>query len=67
MLAATELVYGAVDVLDSRYEGFKVTLGAVVADMPAPARSTWALSPGDAQNSNYICWAGWFGWTARLP
>ena len=32
VLAATELVYGAVDVLDSRYEGFKFTLSDVVAD-----------------------------------
>src|SRR4029077_2690214 len=32
VLAATELVFGAVDVLDSRYEGFKFTLSDVVAD-----------------------------------
>ena len=32
VLAATELVYGAVDVLDSRYKGFKFTLTDVVAD-----------------------------------
>ena len=32
MLAATEVVFGAVDVLDSRYEGFKFTLTDVVAD-----------------------------------
>lgn len=32
VLAATELVYGAVDVLDSRYQGFKFTLTDVVAD-----------------------------------
>ena len=32
VLAATELIYGAVDVLDSRYEGFKFTLSDVVAD-----------------------------------
>lgn len=32
VLAATELVYGAVDVLDSRYKGFKFTLSDVVAD-----------------------------------
>src|SRR6476620_10350636 len=32
VLAATELIYGAVDVLDSRYRGFKFTLTDVVAD-----------------------------------
>ena len=32
VLAATELVFGAVDVLDSRYQGFKFTLTDVVAD-----------------------------------
>ena len=32
MLAATEVVFGAVDVLDSRYESFKFTLTDVVAD-----------------------------------
>ena len=32
VLAATEVVFGAVDVLDSRYEGFKFTLEDVVAD-----------------------------------
>jgi 2-oxo-3-hexenedioate decarboxylase len=32
VLAATEVVFGAVDVLDSRYEGFRFTLEDVVAD-----------------------------------
>ena len=32
VLAATEVVFGAVDVLDSRYESFKFTLTDVVAD-----------------------------------
>jgi 2-oxo-3-hexenedioate decarboxylase len=32
VLAATEVVFGAVDVLDSRYEDFKFTLTDVVAD-----------------------------------
>ena len=32
VLAATKLIYGAVDVLDSRYQGFKFTLGDVVSD-----------------------------------
>ena len=32
VLATTEIVFGAVDVLDSRYEGFKFTLTDVVAD-----------------------------------
>ena len=32
VLAATDVVFGAVDVLDSRYEGFKFTLTDVVAD-----------------------------------
>lgn len=32
VLAATDLIYGAVDVLDSRYQGFKFTLSDVVAD-----------------------------------
>src|SRR6476661_1115467 len=32
VLAATEVVLGAVDVLDSRYESFKFTLADVVAD-----------------------------------
>jgi len=32
VLAATDVVYGAVDVLDSRYQGFKFTLTDVVAD-----------------------------------
>lgn len=32
VLAATDLVYGAVDVLDSRYQDFKFTLTDVVAD-----------------------------------
>ncbi|GEL18862.1 2-keto-4-pentenoate hydratase [Pseudonocardia asaccharolytica] len=32
VLAATDVVFGAVDVLDSRYEGFRFTLTDVVAD-----------------------------------
>lgn len=32
VLAATKLIYGAVDVLDSRYRGFQFTLSDVVAD-----------------------------------
>ncbi|HEY5882505.1 MAG TPA: fumarylacetoacetate hydrolase family protein [Nakamurella sp.] len=32
VLAATDLVYGAVDVLDSRYQDFRFTLSDVVAD-----------------------------------
>jgi len=32
VLAATEVVFGAVDVLDSRYESFKFTLSDVVSD-----------------------------------
>ena len=32
VLAATEVVFGAVDILDSRYEAFKFTLTDVVAD-----------------------------------
>jgi 2-oxo-3-hexenedioate decarboxylase len=32
VLAATELIFGAVDVLDSRYESFKFTLSDVVSD-----------------------------------
>jgi 2-oxo-3-hexenedioate decarboxylase len=32
VLAATEVVFGAVDVLDSRYEGFRFSLEDVVAD-----------------------------------
>lgn len=32
VLAATDVVFGAVDVLDSRYEGFQFTLTDVVAD-----------------------------------
>lgn len=32
VLAATEVVFGAVDVLDSRYEGFRFTLPDVIAD-----------------------------------
>ena len=32
VLAATEVVFGAVDVLDSRYESFRFTLSDVVAD-----------------------------------
>jgi 2-oxo-3-hexenedioate decarboxylase len=32
VLAATDVVFGAVDVLDSRYEGFRFTLEDVVAD-----------------------------------
>ena len=32
VMAATELVFGAVDILDSRYEGFKFALTDVVAD-----------------------------------
>lgn len=32
VLAATDLIYGAVDVLDSRYQGFTFTLSDVVAD-----------------------------------
>lgn len=32
VLAATDLVFGAVDVLDSRYESFRFTLSDVVAD-----------------------------------
>jgi 2-oxo-3-hexenedioate decarboxylase len=32
VLAATDVVFGAVDVLDSRYEGFQFTLPDVVAD-----------------------------------
>jgi 2-oxo-3-hexenedioate decarboxylase len=32
VLAATEVIFGAVDVLDSRYESFKFTLSDVVSD-----------------------------------
>src|SRR5687767_2402202 len=32
VLAATDVVFGAVDVLDSRYEGFRFSLEDVVAD-----------------------------------
>ena len=32
VLAATDVIFGAVDILDSRYEGFKFTLTDVVAD-----------------------------------
>ena len=38
VLAATDLVYGAVDVLDSRYQGFKFTLTDVVAFLGPIAR-----------------------------
>ena len=37
VLAATEVVFGAVDVLDSRYESFKFTLADVVADNASAA------------------------------
>jgi 2-oxo-3-hexenedioate decarboxylase len=37
VLAATEVVFGAVDVLDSRYESFKFTLSDVVADNASAA------------------------------
>ena len=32
VLAATDVIFGAVDILDSRYEGFKFTLTDVIAD-----------------------------------
>ena len=37
VLAATEVVFGAVDVLDSRYESFRFTLADVVADNASAA------------------------------
>src|SRR5215207_3293853 len=37
VLAATEVVFAAVDVLDSRYESFKFTLSDVVADTASAA------------------------------
>ncbi len=38
VLAATEAVFGAIDVLDSRYEDFRFTLPDVVADNASAAR-----------------------------
>ena len=58
VLAATEVVFGAVDVLDSRYESFKFTLSDVVADnasagalLPRPDRppARRAGGPGAAR------------------
>ena len=50
VLAATELVYGAVDVLDSRYQGFKFTLTDVVADNASAGAFYLGPSRGDPTN-----------------
>jgi 2-keto-4-pentenoate hydratase len=68
VLAATEVVFGAVDVLDSRYESFKFTLSDVVADNASAAASTSARSPaGPTSSRTWRCWAPSSGWTARSP
>ncbi len=58
VLAATEVVFGAVDVLDSRYESFKFTLSDVVADnasagalLPRPDRPAARRAGGPARCS----------------
>ena len=67
VLAATEVVFGAVDVLDSRYESFKFTLSDVVADnasaarlLPRPDRPPARRAAGPAR-----CSAPSSAWTAR--
>ena len=53
MLAATESVYGAVDVLDSRYEGFRFALPDVIADNASAARflvGPRSVPPGDLED-----------------
>ena len=58
VLAATKLVYGAVDVLDSRYEGFKFTLSDVVADNASAGAfylGPLALPPADLELHTLGC------------
>ena len=53
VLAATESVYGAVDVLDSRYEGFRFALPDVIADNASAARflvGPRSVVPGDLED-----------------
>ena len=66
MLAATEVVFGAVDVLDSRYESFKFTLSDVVADNASAGAfylGPIARRPDELRTAR--CWAASSGWTAR--
>ena len=53
VLAATESVYGAIDVLDSRYEDFRFALPDVIADNASAARflvGPRSVVPGDLED-----------------
>ena len=53
VLAATESVYGAIDVLDSRYEDFRFALPDVIADNASAARflvGPRSVAPGDLED-----------------
>ena len=47
MLAATEAVFGAIDVLDSRYTGYKFTFNDVTADNASSAGFVLGGTPID--------------------
>ena len=67
MLAATEVVFGAVDVLDSRYESFKFTLSDVVADNASAGAfylGPVARRPDELEDLRAARCAS-SGWTAR--
>jgi 2-keto-4-pentenoate hydratase len=58
VLAATEVVCGAVDVLDSRYEDYLFTLPDVIADNASAvdsysAPTNWRRTP----SMTFGCWA----------
>ena len=66
VLAATEVVFGAVDVLDSRYEGFASRWRMWWPTTPARARSIWVRGRGGSTSWRICgCWAAWCGWTGR--
>ena len=57
VLAATEVVCGAVDVLDSRYEDYRFTLPDVIADNASAGR--FLLGPNQwrrAPSMTFGCW-----------
>jgi 2-oxo-3-hexenedioate decarboxylase len=57
VLAATEAVFGAVDVLDSRYQGFRFTLPDVIADNASAGRlflGPRACRPGQIEDLRLI-------------
>ena len=55
VLAATESVYGAIDVLDSRYEDFRFALPDVIADNASAARFLVGAPLGGHRAISKIC------------